>query len=273
MSGKFKLWDMSWKEAEEAFNRSDMVILPVGTIHGHGPTPISIDSSSVERLAEEVGKKTCTITLPLVAYGENEKQKYYPGSIAISVNTLEHFYVDIFKSLYRNGVKKIIILNGHGGNRETIINAARKVRELGILIVILEWWSLGRQLMPELFPEAGSYIAELAVSLVIDGKEVADLRGTGYKGEWGDKYTMKNIFGENINPLGFNNFEYKKGRIIIPIQAWDLDLEGPPVLGREVVDELYERGLKILQGLVKYLCDFVEEFKKIDIQDALKSKD
>ncbi len=42
---KFRLWDMSWKEAEEAFKRSDTAILPVGTFHGHGPTPISIDSS------------------------------------------------------------------------------------------------------------------------------------------------------------------------------------------------------------------------------------
>jgi len=44
---KYRLWDMSWMEAEEAFKRSDTAILPVGTFHGHGPTPISIDSSSV----------------------------------------------------------------------------------------------------------------------------------------------------------------------------------------------------------------------------------
>ena len=44
-------------EAEEAFERSEIVRLPVGTLHGHGPTPISIDSSSVEKIAEEVGKK------------------------------------------------------------------------------------------------------------------------------------------------------------------------------------------------------------------------
>jgi creatinine amidohydrolase/Fe(II)-dependent formamide hydrolase-like protein len=268
---KHRLWDMSWKEAEEAFARSDTVILPVGTLHGHGPTPISIDSSSVEWLAEEVGRRTGLVTLPLLPYGENDKQKYYPGSITIGPDTLERFYVDLFRSLDRNGVRRVIVLNGHGGNREVLIRAGRAAREFGMIIAIPEWWSLGRQLMPELFPEKGAFIAELAVSLAIGGKEIADLRGTGYKGEWGEKYTMRNVFGDEILPLGFNSFEYKGGGITIPVQAWDIDVEGPPVLGSEVVDELYERGQKILRGLVDYLVDFAEHFKGVNITDALKS--
>ena len=218
---KHRLWDMSWKEAEEAFARSDTVILPVGTLHGHGPTPISIDSSSVEWLAEEVGRKTRLVTLPLLPYGENDKQKYYPGSITIGPETLERFYIDLFRSLSRNGVRKVLVLNGHGG---------RAAREFGMIIAIPEWWSLGRQLMPELFPEKGAFMAELAVSLAIGGKEIADLRDTGYKGEWGERYTMRNVFGDEILPLGFNSFEYKGGSITIPVQAWDIDVEGPPVL-------------------------------------------
>ncbi|MDH5792622.1 MAG: creatininase family protein [Candidatus Bathyarchaeota archaeon] len=269
---KHRLWDMSWKEAEEAFARSDTVILPVGTLHGHGPTPISIDSSSVEWLAEEVGRRTGLVTLPLLPYGENDKQMYYPGSITISPETLERFYVDLFRSLGRNGVKRVIVLNGHGGNREVLIRAGRAAREFGMIISIPEWWSLGRQLMPELFPEKGAFMAELAVSLAIGGKEIADLRSTGYKGEWGERYTMRNVFGEEVLPLGFNSFEYKGGGITIPVQAWDIDVEGPPVLGREVVDELYERGQKILRGLVDYLVDFAEHFKGVDIKDALKSR-
>lgn len=273
MRMKYRLWDMSWKEAENAFKRSYTVIMPVGTLHGHGPTPISIDSSSVERLAEEVGKRTGLVTLPILPYGENDKQKYYPGSIAISPDTLESFYVDIFRSLQRNGVRKVIVLNGHGGNRECLTRSARAVRDLDMIIAILEWWSLGRQLMPDLFPEAGSFIAELAVSLAIGGKDIADLRGTGYMGEWGEQYTLKNIFGDKIKPLRFSTFEYKGGQLIIPVQAWDTDLEGPPILGKEVVDELYERGQEIIRRLVDYIVDFAKEFEKVDITEALKSKD
>jgi creatinine amidohydrolase/Fe(II)-dependent formamide hydrolase-like protein len=172
-------------EAEEAFKRSDTAILPVGTLHGHGPTPISIDSSSVAWLADKVGERTGLVTLPLIPFGENDKQKFYPGSIAIAPDTLERFYLDVFRSLYRNGVRRIIALNGHGGNRETLIRAGRAARDLGVVVAIPEWWSIGKEILPELHPEKGSYLQELAVSLYLGGKDAADLRDTGYKGEWG----------------------------------------------------------------------------------------
>ena len=270
---KFKLWDMSWMEAEEAFERSDTAIIPVGTFHGHGPTPISIDSSSVAWLAEKVGERTSLVTLPLIPFGENDKQKFYPGSIAIAPETLERFYVDIFRSLNRNGVRRIIVLNGHGGNRETLIRAGRAARDFGVVVAIPEWWSIGKEIMPELHPEKGSFIQELAVSLFLGGKEIADLRGTGYKGEWGEKYAMRDVFGEGIEPVTFNKFEFKGATITIPVQAWDLDEEGPPALGKEVVDDLYERGKKIMEGLVEYLVEFAEAFQKVDLPKALESKD
>lgn len=265
---------MSWMEAEEAFKRSDTVIFPVGTLHGHGPTPISIDSSSVERLADEVGKRTGLLTLPLLTYGENEKQKFYPGSISINPTTLENVYLDILKSLKRNGVRKVIILNGHGGNRESLIKAGGAARNFGMIVAILEWWSIARQIKPDLFPEAnGSFMAELAVAITIGGKDIADLRGTGYKGEWGEKYTMRKLFGDKIEPLGFHNFEYKGAKFLIPIEAWDLDLEGPPILGKEIVDKLYIRGQETIKSLVDWIVDFAENFVKVDITDALKSRD
>jgi creatinine amidohydrolase len=149
---KYKLWDISWKEAEEAFKKSDTTIVPVGTLHGHGPTPISIDSSSVERLPDEVCKKTGLIMLPLVAYGEDDKMMRYPGSIAIRPDILEGFYTDICRSLHRNGIRKAIFLNGHGGNCEALLRTGRNVREFGMLISIVEWWSIGRTLWPDLFP-------------------------------------------------------------------------------------------------------------------------
>lgn len=280
---KYRLWDMSWKEAEEALKKSDTVILPTGSFHGHGPSPISIDTSSVEYLAEEVGKKTGLVTLPVIPFGENEKQKYYPGSIVISEETIEQFYLDIYRSLRRNGVRKVIVLNGHGGNRESLIRAGRKARDLGMITAITEWYVAVRtnlkeefsDLIPEPVPGGGnSYIVELAVALVLGGKEIADLRGApGYKGEWGSPYTVKHVFGDKIKTLNFNNFVFEGCPVVIPMQAWDIDEEGPPVFGKEVVDNLYKRGQDVLKRLVEHLVGFAKEFEKVDITEALKSKD
>jgi len=260
-------------EAEEAFKGSDTAIVPVGTFHGHGPTPISIDSSSVAWLAERVGERTGLVTLPLIPFGENDKQKFYPGSIAIAPETLERFMVDVFRSLERNGVRRVIVLNGHGGNRETLIRAGRAARDFGIVVAVPEWWSIAKEIMPGLHPEKGSYIQELAVSLFLGGKGIADIRGTGYKGEWGEEYAMRDVFGEGIEPVTFNKFRFKGGTVTIPVQAWDLDEEGPPELGTEVVDDLHERGRKIMEGMVEYLVEFAEAFQRADLSKVLESRD
>ncbi len=207
---KHRLWDMSWKEAEEAFKRSDTVILPVGTLHGHGPTPISIDSSSVERLADEVGKRTGLVTLPVVAYGENDKMREYPGSIAISQHVLEGYYTDICRSLYRNGIRKIIFLNGHGGNREVLLRTGRTAREFGMLTVIVEWWTIGKK----------------------------------------------------IKPLGFTDFEYNGGPIIIPVDAWEIDVDSPPEVSESVLDDLRRRGEETINRLADYIAGFAREFER-----------
>jgi hypothetical protein len=266
---KYRLRDMSWKEAQEAFARSDTVIVPVGTLHGHGPTPIGIDAISVEKLADEVGRRTGMMVLPLLPYGENDKMRDYPGSIAISQHIFEAFCTDICRSLHRNGVRKVVFLNGHGGNREPLIRTGRNVRELGMLITVAEWWTIERALMPELFPE-GSHISELALAIAIDGIDIADVRSGGYKGEWGTNPPLRHLFGERIAPRGFNSFEYAGARVIIPVDAWDIDVESPPEIERGALEALRRRGQDAIDRLSAYLSDFVREFQKIDVAKALR---
>lgn len=254
-------------EAAEAFQRSDTVLIPVGTLHGHGPTPIGIDATSVERLADEVGRRTGFMILPLLAYGENDKMREYPGSIAISQHVLEAFYTDICRSLYRNGIRKVVFLNGHGGNREVLVRAGRNVRELGMLTAILEWWSIGRTLMPDRFPE-GSHTWELAIAVAIGGTDIADLRGGGYKGEWGSDPTLRRLFGEKIKPLGFNSFEYEGAQVIIPIDAWDIDVESPPEIDKSALEALRRKGEATIERFVEYISEFAREFQKIDVSKA-----
>ncbi len=265
---KHRLQAMSWREAEEAFKRSDTVIVPVGTLHGHGPTPIGIDASSVEALADQVGKRTGMMILPLVPYGENDKMRDYPGSIAISQHVIEALYTDICRSLHRNGIRKVIFLNGHGGNREPLVRAGRNVRALGMLVAIVEWWTIERKLMPELFPE-GSHISELAVAMAVDGTDIADLRGGGYKGEWGAQPPLRKLFGEAIRPLGFNNFEYKGAQVIIPVDAWDIDIESPPEIDKSALEALRRKGQESIERVADYVAEFAREFQKIDVSKAL----
>jgi len=263
---KYKLWDMSWREAQEAFRKTDTAIVPVGTGHAHGPTPIGIDTASIEKLADEVGKRTGIVTLPPLPYGENDMMKNYPGSIAIRLSVLENIYMDICTSLNRNGIKKVIFINGHSGNRESLLRTGRTVKELGMLIAIVEYWNIGLRLMPDLFPGPGIYQVfkeELAMSLALGG--VPDLRpDQGYMGEWGDNPTRK-ILGDKIKPVFFDDFEFKGGPIFIPMDAWDLDIASPPEITQKELEELKKKGVETFDRLADYIAEFAKEFQKVKV--------
>jgi creatinine amidohydrolase len=265
---KHRLLDMSWMEAEEAFRRSDTVILPVGTLHGHGPSPIGIDAISVDAIADRAGRKTGMTILPLLPYGEDDKMRDYPGSLAISQGTMEAFLTDICRSLHHNGVRKVIALNGHGGNREPLIRAGRNVRELGMLVAIVEWWNITKRLQPELCTD-GTHIVELAVALAAGGTEIADVRGGGYKGEWGTEPPLRKMFGNAIKPLGFNNFEFGGAPLIIPVDAWDIDIASPPEVKTTDLEALRRRGEQIIDRAVDYVIAFAAEFQKVDVAKAI----
>ena len=261
---------MSWKEAEDAFKRSDTVIVPTGTLHAHGPTPIGIDASSAQYLADEVGKRTGMLTLPVTTYGEDDKMADYPGSIGISPGVLEMYYTDICKSLRKNGMRKVLFINGHGGNKESLQRAGRNVRKLGMVVAILEWWTIGPKSIPELYSDKDLFLQEFEIALAIHGVENADLRKEAHKGEWGDNPTKK-IFGKEINPIIFNTFEYRRGTVVIPVDAWDIDLVSPPYQRKSNLPALEAKGKEMLAKMADYIADFAKEFEKIDVDRFLKT--
>jgi creatinine amidohydrolase len=270
---KHRLQDMSWMEAEEAFKRVDTAIVPVGTLHAHGPIPIGIDARSVEKLADEVGKRTGLIVLPVVAYGENDKMKQYPGTIMIDQHVIEAVYTDICRSLHRNGVRKVIFLNGHGGNYDPLLRAGRTARHLGMLAAIVEWGSIEKALMPQLFTE-GNFtsefaLAELALAVAIDGVEIADLRDGGYKGEWGSNPRVRKLLGQKITPVGFSTFEYAGAPVTIPVDAWEIDEESPPGIDKGTLERLRRRGEETIERMTEHISAFAEEFQKIDVSKVL----
>lgn len=270
---KYRWQDMSWMEAEEACRRCDTAIVPVGTLHAHGPTPIGIDARSVEALADRVGKRTGLTILPVQAFGENDKMKAYPGSITIRANIIEALYADICRSLHTNGVRRVIFLNGHGGNHEPLLRAGRSVRPLGMLIAIVEWGGIERALQPDQFTEGNftSWVAtaELAMAVAVDGTAIADLRPGVYKGEWGAAPRMRQPLGGEIAPLGFSTFAFGGAEVTIPTDAWEIDLESPPHVAPGELEGLRRRGEEIIERQVEYITTFARAFQRIDLRKAL----
>jgi creatinine amidohydrolase/Fe(II)-dependent formamide hydrolase-like protein len=273
---KYRLRDMSWLEALETFRRCDTVIVPVGTLHSHGPTPIGIDARSVEILTDRIGARTGLMVLPVQSYGENDKMKAYPGSITIHAGVIEELYADICRSLHANGVRRVIFLNGHGGNHEPLLRAGRTARSLGMLVAIVSWGDNERRLFPDQYKEGNftsfAGIAELAIAVAVDGSEIADLRPNVYQGEWGTLPNTTRPLGDQIVPLGFSTFAFEGAEVTIPTDAWDVDAQSPPQIAPGELEGLRRRGEEILERQTRFIATFAAAFQRIDLARALRTR-
>ena len=134
---------MSWREAAELFSKVDTVLLPVGSVEQHGPhNPLGTDYLIAAALAAEAGRRAGVPVLPVVPYGVSVHHSAFPGTIWVREEVLKEYLRDVIRSLKQHGVRKVVVVNGHGGNLQAIMSLAREMRQEGVLVVAYQWWTL-----------------------------------------------------------------------------------------------------------------------------------
>jgi creatinine amidohydrolase/Fe(II)-dependent formamide hydrolase-like protein len=127
----YLLGDLSWPEALERFKQVDIALLPVGSVEQHGPhLPLDTDGFDAEHLSRSVAalcKAPRPLVLPLVPYGVSYHHADFSGTISVSPESLYRMIYDIGMSASRNGVTKLVIVNGHGGNAPALQFAAQMI--------------------------------------------------------------------------------------------------------------------------------------------------
>ena len=136
------LWElMTWPEVEERLKLVDTAILPCGAIEQHGPhLPVDVDYFDAKYLAHKVAE-ACEdpkpLVLPTIPYGVSYHHEDFKGTLSVTNDALSRFVYDIGMGLAQNGIKKIIILNGHGDNAPTLSYAAQMInRDAGIFVCV-----------------------------------------------------------------------------------------------------------------------------------------
>jgi creatinine amidohydrolase len=149
---KVLLHELSWSEAKEYLKKNDIVILPVGSNEQHGPAnPLGTDHLIAKSIAEETAKRTGVLCLQVIPFGVSSHHKQFWGTIFISPKTFKEYVRETCLSLTYYGVRKIVVVNGHGGNLAALADLARELREEGIFMSVFQWWPAAAKLLPELF--------------------------------------------------------------------------------------------------------------------------
>lgn len=133
---------LSWPEIQERLKTVDTAILPCGAIEQHGPhLPLDVDHFDAEYLAKKIAENCQNpkpFVLPGIPYGVSYHHNDFKGTLAVTNNSLSALIYDIGMGLAHNGIKKIVILNGHGDNAPTLNYAAQMINRDARIFVCVE---------------------------------------------------------------------------------------------------------------------------------------
>jgi creatinine amidohydrolase len=126
-----------------------IVILPVAAIEQHGPhlpvlTDAAIADGMVGMLHQMLPDELRVLALPTQAYGKSNEHVLSPGTLTLPAHALLEVLTEIGASVARTGLRKIVLINSHGGNTDVLGIVARELRvRHGMLCVATHWQRFG----------------------------------------------------------------------------------------------------------------------------------
>jgi creatinine amidohydrolase/Fe(II)-dependent formamide hydrolase-like protein len=129
--GSFVLGELTWPEAAKRLREVDVALLPVGSLEQHGThLPLDTDAHDAELTARRVAA-ACRVprplVLPLIPYGVSYAHEDFAGTLSVSPDTLARMVHEIGMGVAREGITKLVIVNGHGGNGPALHFAAQLI--------------------------------------------------------------------------------------------------------------------------------------------------
>jgi creatinine amidohydrolase len=129
-------------QLEEYLERDDRIVLPIGSTEQHAYLSLETDNILSERIAAEAAEPLGVPVLPVLAYGLTPSFAAYPGSPTLRLGTYARVLADLLDSLYGQGFRRMLIVNGHGGNTPARSRAAEwNGAHPDAQVIWHDWWS------------------------------------------------------------------------------------------------------------------------------------
>lgn len=152
MNSKRRVWwgDFRTTEFEGLDPAETIALLPVAAVEQHGPhlgcgTDAVIAHGMLLTLIAALPADLDLRILPIQSVGKSDEHIRSPGTLTIPANVLIEHWLAIGRSVARAGIRKLAIVNSHGGNEEVMGIVARELRvEADMLVVKTAWSRFGR---------------------------------------------------------------------------------------------------------------------------------
>ena len=136
-----RIEDLNWMDVEEYLKHDDRLILVVGACEQHGYLSLLSDAKIPLALADAASQQTGVLVAPPLTFGASAYFVAYPGTFSLRLSTLMDAVEDIVRSAFGQGFRRILVLNGHGGNTGVKMRLGELSNALnGLKIQWYAWW-------------------------------------------------------------------------------------------------------------------------------------
>lgn len=143
-----RIRDCNWMAVEALLQAGeDRAVLPLGSIEQHAYLSLAVDALLSEAVAADAAAPLGVPVFPAQAYGYTPTYMAYPGTLTLKLETLLAVLGDLIESLHHHGFRRVLVVNGHGGNNGAASLLPQLVARLpGLQLRWHNWWAAPRTL-------------------------------------------------------------------------------------------------------------------------------
>jgi len=165
--------DLNWMDVESYLKTDDRLILIIGATEQHGFLSLTTDIRIPQALADAAASQTGVLIAPPLNFGCSPYFLAYPGTFSLRISTLLDAVEDLVRSAYGQGFRRILLLNGHGGNDGSRTRLAELSNQLpGVRLAWYSWWVANSVLKiaekHQIKPSHGNWLEAFPFTIVSD---------------------------------------------------------------------------------------------------------
>lgn len=249
----------TWQQVRDLVDEDAVVVVPIGATEQHGPhLPLETDFRMADTVAERAAERATeagapTVVTPPIWSGFSPHHMDFAGTISVRSSTLQALVRDVATSLWHHGFRKILVLNGHGGNANLLGAVTQALRfEDDVRIATASYWNFAANRIAE-WRESGpggiDHACEMEMSLMLHVRPDLAHSDQARDAAW------------------FPKSRFLTGDLAIgaPVSvAWNLaELTEDGTLG-DAAKGSAERGEELFDAIVAEIADFLIEFRSWD---------